>query len=453
MERDLQYEKTQEAQLARDLILHTHYNLFLTGRAGTGKTTFVQELCRELRKSYVIVAPTGIAALNANGVTLHSLFQLPRDPYIPAKDFAEPNKQLRKISKKEKIKLLENLDLIIVDEVSMVRADLLQALNDRLCQVKKTNTPFAGVQLLLIGDLYQLPPVTSSDWALIAPYYRTPFFFSSPAFKKSEFYFLELQKIYRQSDLEFINILESIRTGANALPEHLAQLNQRVAPAQDTIPQGQIILTALRRQSAYYNQQCLDALESEEYVYEAATTGTYDEKDAPTESKLALKVGAQVMFVRNETEENRYTNGELGIVTSLEENEIRIAKLEGGMPITLKRIRWEKLEYRFDEKKQELVKKVVGTFTQYPIRLAWAITIHKSQGLTFENVRIDTTRIFTSGQLYVALSRCRTLEGIALSDPIPLSAIRIENTIQLFLDYCRTHMKKPEKLPPTHFFL
>ena len=440
--------KNSEIELARNLILHTRNNLFLTGRAGTGKTTFLHALCQELRKPYLIVAPTGIAALNAQGTTLHSQFNLPLDPYIPASDYTGSNPLLKRIAQKEKVAIIKQVELIIIDEVSMVRADTLQALSDRLCEIRRTIAPFAGVQLLLIGDLYQLPPVTTEEWTMMEQYYRTPFFFSSPAFKKTPFYFLELQKIYRQSDVKFIELLETIRTGKGALEAALTQLNERVVTesSEQGLQEGQIILTALRKQSADYNERCLRALSSKEYHYAASIDGYYNEKDAPTDLDLVLKEGAQVMFVRNESEERAYVNGELGRVSKLSDNEIQVTKYSGGMPVTVAKVKWEKYDYRIDPTTRDIKKTVVGTFVQYPLRLAWAITIHKSQGLTFDQVRIDAQRIFAAGQLYVALSRCRTLEGIELTAPIPQNAIRVSDKIDAFIEYCHTRLKNPKEL-------
>lgn len=440
--------KNSEIELARNLILHTRNNLFLTGRAGTGKTTFLRALCQELRKPYLIVAPTGIAALNAQGTTLHSQFNLPLDPYIPASDYTGSNPLLKRIAQKEKVAIIKQVELIIIDEVSMVRADTLQALSDRLCEIRRTIAPFAGVQLLLIGDLYQLPPVTTEEWTMMKQYYRTPFFFSSPAFKKTPFYFLELQKIYRQSDVKFIELLETIRTGKGALAAALTQLNERVVTesSEQGLQEGQIILTALRKQSADYNEKCLRALSTEEYHYAASIEGYYNEKDAPTDLDLVLKVGAQVMFVRSELEERAYVNGELGRVSKLSDNEIQVTKYSGGMPVTIAKVKWEKYDYRINPTTRDIEKTVVGTFVQYPLRLAWAITIHKSQGLTFDQVRIDAQRIFAAGQLYVALSRCRTLEGIELTAPIPQNAIRVSDKIDAFIEYCHTRLKNPREL-------
>lgn len=440
--------KNSEIELARNLILHTRNNLFLTGRAGTGKTTFLHALCQELRKPYLIVAPTGIAALNAQGTTLHSQFNLPLDPYIPASDYTGSNPLLKRIAQKEKVAIIKQVELIIIDEVSMVRADTLQALSDRLCEIRRTIAPFAGVQLLLIGDLYQLPPVTTEEWTMMEQYYRTPFFFSSPAFKKTPFYFLELQKIYRQSDVKFIELLETIRTGKGALAAALTQLNERVVKesSEQGLQEGQIILTALRKQSADYNERCLRALSTEEYHYAASIDGYYNEKDAPTDLDLVLKVGAQVMFVRSELEERAYVNGELGRVSKLSNNEIQVTKYSGGMPVTVAKVKWEKYDYRIDPTTRDIKKTVVGSFVQYPLRLAWAITIHKSQGLTFDQVRIDAQRIFAAGQLYVALSRCRTLEGIELTAPIPQNAIRVSDKIDAFIEYCHTRLKNPKEL-------
>lgn len=436
-----------ESSLALNLVLHTHHNLFLTGRAGTGKTSFLHKLCGKLRKSYVVVAPTGIAALNANGTTLHSQFSLPIDPYVPCVNVLEKNPNLTPITQQEKRVIIKSLQLIIIDEVSMVRADTLQALNDRLCQVRKNNKPFGGVQLLLIGDLYQLPPVAQRDWRVLEQYYKSAFFFSSPAFKQSEFCFIELKKIYRQTDSKFIELLECIRTGRGDLKSALECLNTRAKKLTPIPEKGCIVLTALRKQSNENNERYLQELEGESHTYIAAISGNFPEKDSPTDIELSLKVGAQVMFIRNDSSENcEFVNGEIGTVTYLDDSEIKVQKLSGGLPISVPKIRWDKFEYHIDTLTRQVSRSVAGTFIQYPLILAWSITIHKSQGLTFDKVRIDAARIFASGQLYVAMSRCRSLEGIELTTPIPFDAIRVSTKIEAFIAYCQTHMLDPRTI-------
>lgn len=439
----MNWDDNAEARLAHDLVLHTSSNLFLTGKAGTGKTTFLRNLCQELKKNYVIVAPTGIAALNAEGSTLHSQFQLPIAPYLPARDPQAPNPHLKAMRQEKRI-VIENLRLIIIDEVSMVRADTLQALSDRLCMERQSSLPFAGVQLLLIGDLYQLPPVTDTDWAQLQPEpYRTPYFLSAPALKNTSFYFLELQKIYRQKDQVFINLLQAIRTGKE-LSTALQRLNQRVTDSEIKLEPGEVVLTSLREQSANYNQKCLDEIAEDSFYYYAEVSGEFPEKDVPTDVELELKVGAQVMFVRNDNESGLFVNGELGIVTTLSEREVTVRKMGGGMPITVKAVRWERYSYDINYETRKMEKKVIGRFVQIPLRLAWSITIHKSQGLTFDRVSIHTQGIFASGQLYVALSRCRSLEGIQLNATVPMSAVKVDERIARAIDYCKKNYALPK---------
>lgn len=439
----MNWDDNAEARLAHDLVLHTSSNLFLTGKAGTGKTTFLRGLCQELKKNYVIVAPTGIAALNAEGTTLHSQFQLPLDPYFPATDPQAPNPYLKSMTSEKRL-IIENLRLIIIDEVSMVRADTLQALSDRLCLERQSSLPFAGIQLLLIGDLYQLPPVTDEHWEQLQPEpYRTPYFLSAPALKSTSFYFLELQKIYRQRDEAFIDLLQSIRTGRE-LTTALMHLNQRVTKSEITLEPGEVVLTSLRAQSASYNQKNLDALESKSYHYYAELSGEFSNKDTPTDIDLELKIGAQVMFVRNDNELGLFVNGEIGTITALSESEVTVKKMNGGMPVTVKPSRWERYSYDINYQTRKMEKRVVGRFVQIPLRLAWSITIHKSQGLTFDRVSIHTQGLFASGQLYVALSRCRSLEGIQLNASVPPNAVKVDERIARSLDYCREHYTLPQ---------
>ncbi len=421
-------ETNAQLELARKIIEETDTSLFLTGKAGTGKTTFLKRLRRDSPKRMVVLAPTGIAALNAGGVTLHSFFQLPFAPHIPGAPAAE---QRFKVNERKQ-KLIRSLELIVIDEISMVRADLLDAVDDALRRIRRNRDPFGGVQMLLIGDLQQLAPVAKdAEWALLAPHYASPYFFDSRALRQTDYVTLELTTVYRQSDSRFLSLLNKVRCGA-ADTETLAALNSRYIPAF-TPPkeEGYIRLVTHNWQADGVNRRELGLLPGASRRYTAKVTGNFPESSYPAEKEIELKVGAQVMFVKNDTNK-RYVNGMLATVTSLSPDGIRVRTNEGGESIDVAQDRWENTRYTLDAQTGEIKEQVEGAFIQYPVKLAWAITVHKSQGLTFDRVMIDASAAFAHGQTYVALSRCRTLEGIVLTSPIPPSAVIADKRVEQF---------------------
>ena len=419
-------------KLAESYISQTGISVFLTGRAGTGKTTFLKYIVENTPKRCVVLAPTGVAAINAGGVTIHSFFQLPLCPYLPQVkeliteyQLPEARRQLRK----EKVKIIKTLDLLIIDEVSMVRADLLDAVDNVMRRYRRNNKPFGGVQLLMIGDAHQLPPVvTEQDEPWLKKVYRSPFFFHSKVMQQLKYVTIELQTVYRQSDTSFLNILNSIRGGVmdNATYRMLnSRLDPRFNPDDSIAVSGRrwIRLTTHNRQADSINQQKMEALETRLYTFYAGIEGNFPENTLPAEKVLQLKEGAQVMFLRNDSREGRYYNGKIATVTSIDYDDGITVTDENGDEINVPIEKWENIRYEIDKDTKEIVPKVEGTFSQYPLRAAWAVTIHKSQGLTFDNVIIDAASAFSFGQVYVALSRCRTLEGIVLSSPISQSCL------------------------------
>ena len=420
-----------EVARARAIIAYTDTNLFLTGRAGTGKTTFLRKLRAELPKRMVVLAPTGIAAINAQGVTIHSFFQLPFSPFIPTADYSRNQKGYA--MSKQKLKLIRSLDLLVIDEISMVRADLLDAVDAALRRYRRDTRPFGGLQLLLIGDLQQLAPVVKEEeWELLSQYYDTPFFFSSRALAQTNYATIELQHVYRQSDSRFLNLLNAVREGT-VTADVLQALNSRcvphVLPEQE---QGRIRLVTHNWQAQSINQRQLEALAEKEFTYAARVEGKFPELSYPTEATLHLKLGAQVMFVKNDPNK-RFFNGMIGRVTAIDEKSFVVTPNEKpNERIPVEREEWTNTRYALDEATGAINEVVDGKFIQYPVKLAWAITIHKSQGLTFDRVMIDASGAFAHGQTYVALSRCRTLEGIILSSPIPASAIIADKNIDEF---------------------
>ncbi|MBC8151490.1 MAG: helix-turn-helix domain-containing protein [Bacteroidetes bacterium] len=417
----------EKLDLAHNFVLHTNRHVFLTGKAGTGKTTFLHQIKQLSAKRLAVVAPTGVAAINAGGVTIHSLFQLPFGPLVPGATGQEGRRFTR-----EKINLLRTLDLLVIDEISMVRADVLDGIDEVLRRYRNRPEPFGGVQLLLIGDMQQLPPVIrDDDWTLLRPHYDTGYFFGSKALRQSPYVAIELTHIYRQSDARFIDILNGIRE-KTITREQLADLNQRYVP--DFAPddnEGYITLTTHNNTAQAINIRKLETLAAPLHTFTATVENDFPTQAYPTEAELALKVGAQVMFIKNDISPDKlFYNGKIGRITSIDEDVIYVKS--GYETIAVDRLIWENIRYTIDPTTKEIKGEVIGQFTQYPLRLAWAITIHKSQGLTFEKAIIDASAAFAHGQVYVALSRCKTLEGLVLRTPIPSHSIKTEQTLEDF---------------------
>lgn len=436
--------ENQQKELARKIIETTDTNLFLTGRAGTGKTTFLRQLRDESPKRMVVLAPTGIAAINAQGSTIHSFFQLSFGPYVPGVKVQE---QRNYRMNKDKIKLIQSLDLLVIDEISMVRADLLDAVDDALRRYRHNTCPFGGVQLLLIGDLQQLTPVVKEEeWTLLSAYYDTPYFFSSQALRQTDYVTVELEKIYRQSDTHFLTLLNNVRE-AKATDQTLSELNKRYLPNfAPRKEEGYIRLVTHNWQAQQVNSHELEQLPSPTFTYEAKIAGRFSDQAYPTDPILTLKQGAQVMFVKNDTNKN-YFNGMIGEVVEINDHGFSVRpNTAPDKIIYVQPEEWQNTRYALDPQTKEIKEEVEGTFTQYPIKLAWAITIHKSQGLTFERVMIDASGAFAHGQTYVALSRCKTLEGIILTTPIPPSAIITDEALNAFTAEMQRRTVSPERL-------
>ncbi|WP_420150067.1 helix-turn-helix domain-containing protein [Spirosoma sp.] len=419
----------EKLNLAHNFVLHTNRNIFLTGKAGTGKTTFLQQVKQLSAKRLAVVAPTGVAAINAGGVTIHSLFQLPFGPLVPGSTQREGRKFNR-----EKINLLRTLDLLVIDEISMVRADILDGIDEILRRYRHSSQPFGGVQLLLIGDMQQLPPVIKDeDWELLKPYYETGYFFSSNALRQTPYVSIELTHIYRQSDERFISLLNGIRE-KTITPAQLADLNQRYVP--DFAPddaEGYITLSTHTTTAQQINITKLKALKTPLATFEAVIEGDFPAHAYPTEVSLDLKVGAQVMFVKNDISRDKlYYNGKIGRITSMDDDVIYVTSQSNGDEISVYPAAWTNIRYSIDPTTKEIKSEAIGTFTQFPLKLAWAITIHKSQGLTFEKAIIDASAAFAHGQVYVALSRCKTLDGLVLRAPIPPRSIKTELELEDF---------------------
>jgi hypothetical protein len=422
-------------RLAADYINTTNEHIYLTGKAGTGKTTFLKYIRENCHKKLAVAAPTGVAAINAGGVTLHSLFQLPLGGFLPVpnplhneyNDFFDRKSLLKHLRlNRSKRQLLQELELLIIDEVSMLRADLLDAIDTVLKSVRrKGQLNFGGVQVLFIGDLFQLPPVIKNhEWQELSKYYKSPTFFNAQALQSAPPIYLELKKIYRQSDERFIQLLNDIRNNLIS-PENLEFINQFYKPNFKPQKDGEYItLTTHNQKADVINNQHLTNLSGREYVYPALVSGDFNESNVMAESNLRLKEEAQVMFVRNDKEEKaRYYNGKIGIIKSILKNEIKVRFPDTGLELTVERETWENKRYKLNLETQELEEDVKGTFTQYPIRLAWAITIHKSQGLTFEKAIIDAGESFAPGQVYVALSRLTSLDGLILYSKLSSESI------------------------------
>ena len=419
------------------LITHTRQSVFLTGKAGTGKSTFLKYICNHTKKKYVVLAPTGIAAINAGGVTLHSFFKLPFRPMLPDDpDLSLSHGRIFEFFKypKEKRKIIAEVDLIIIDEISMVRADIIDCV-DRILRVYSGNMrlPFGGKQLLFVGDVFQLEPVVPSDQKeILSLFYASPFFFSARVFKDINLVPIELQKVYRQTDSVFINILDRIRNNA-ARKQELDTLNGRYFPSFEPQNEDMYITLATRRdQVDFINEKKLAELPGEEYVSVGKIEGDFPESSLPTQLNLSIKEQAQVIFIDNDYE-RRWVNGTIGMVSGIDENGNVYVLLESGVEHLVEPTSWRNYKYKYNEKEKRIEEEIVGTFEQLPIRLAWAITVHKSQGLTFSRVVVDLTGgVFAGGQTYVALSRCTSLEGLVLKSKISSRDIFIRKEIVEF---------------------
>ena len=437
-------ELNKELRTAWDFVENTGRSIFLTGKAGTGKTTFLKTIVEKSRKRPIVVAPTGVAAINAGGVTIHSFFQLPFSPYVPG----------AKVESKfdfgrEKRKIIASIDLLIIDEISMVRADLLDAIDNVLRRFRDHYQPFGGVQLLMIGDLAQLTPVvTPEDEQVLKSYYDTPYFFGSKALGQIDYVTIQLEHVYRQQDTSFIEILNQIRDG-HPSQGVLDKLNARQASPNRGRLEGAIRLTTHNQLANFYNESELQKLPGRSFQYRAEVKGTFPDYSYPTAETLVLKQGAQVMFVKNDpTSEHRYYNGRIGRIHEIGENRLTVYCEGDAETIEVEPLEWENTRYTLNEKTREIEAEVQGTFKQLPLRLAWAITIHKSQGLTFDRAIIDANQSFAPGQVYVALSRCRTLESLTLVSPLTARAIINDERVDNYIAQQETEAQRSiEQLP------
>ena len=443
----------QKLEFVEELVLYTDSHIFLTGRAGTGKTTFLRNLKNKTYKRMVVVAPTGVAAINAGGQTIHSFFQLPFGPQIPqdapkaTDDQGSMNadakasvktlaSQYQKLSK-TKLNIMRSLDLLVIDEISMVRADVLDAIDAVLRRARRSAKPFGGVQLLMIGDVHQLAPVAKpEEWEMLSPYYQSVYFFGSHVLQKTPFLCVELDHIYRQHDADFIALLNKVRDNRMDA-ECVKMLNQRYQP--NFVPHdndGYITLTTHNYQADEINESKLASLPSKSLIFKAEIKGIYPENTYPTKEILELKIGAQVMFVKNDpSPEKAFFNGKIGRVVGFDETTDTIAVRCDDEVISVSKLTWQNMEYSINAENQNIEEKEIGSFTQIPLRLAWAVTIHKSQGLTFDKLIIDAAQAFAHGQVYVALSRCTSLDGLLLKTRIPSNALVKDNSVDQFVEH------------------
>lgn len=427
----MEFTSLTPAEIASKYVNHTNRHIFLTGKAGTGKTTFLREITRKTYKNTVVAAPTGIAAINAGGVTLHSLFQLPFGAFIPQPVTIQENTAFnintprslisRQQVNSHKRKLINEIELLIIDEVSMLRSDLLDAIDTVLRHIRRQrDIPFGGVQILFIGDMLQLPPVVKKpEWEVLCQFYQSPYFFDAHALKEHSPIFVELDKVYRQSDNQFIELLNRLRQ--NKIEEEDRRLLNRFFDEsfQPDPDDGYIYITTHNIKANKKNQYELDRLSGDSYFYSAHISGDFEEHAYPHQETLELKEGAQVMFIKNDpTGQQRFFNGKIGKVSYLDKDTIQVL-CNDGEEVEVERYEWENKRYTLNKKNNEIEEKSIGTFSQFPLRLAWAITVHKSQGLTFERAILDLSNSFSPGQIYVALSRLTSLKGLVLTSPLP----------------------------------
>ncbi|URM37855.1 helix-turn-helix domain-containing protein [Flavobacterium anhuiense] len=452
---------SEAAAYTLQFINQTQKSIFLTGKAGTGKTTLLREIIATTHKNTVVVAPTGIAALNAGGVTIHSMFQLPFSAFIPSYEASaqftetvkfENKESLRRHFKMNNVKrnVIKNMELLVIDEVSMLRADLLDAVDFMMQTVRRNTHPFGGVQVLFIGDLLQLPPVIrDEEWRTLKNYYRGKFFFHSHVLQTYPPIYIELSKIYRQTDDAFISVLNNLRNN-QITPEDIAILNQYVKPDFDFKEnKGYITLTTHNAKADSINLQSINDLDGKEYIYTPFVVGDFPEKIFPVEEELKLKVGAQIMFVKNDLSfEKRYFNGKMGVIKSLSEEEIFVHFPEENMTLEVEKYEWKNIRYKVNEQTKDIEEEVLGTFAHYPIKLAWAITVHKSQGLTFDKAALDVSQVFLPGQAYVALSRLRSLNGLILLSPMQMNGISNDQDV---MDYALNRATEQDLKNSLHF--
>ena len=422
--------QNRELDIARFIVEKTDSNIFLTGKAGTGKTTFLKDVKKYTKKNHIVLAPTGVAAVNAGAMTIHSFFQFGFGPYVKGISEPEGNYMMRR----EKRELIKSLELIIIDEISMVRADVLDHINDELQRIRRNSEPFGGVQLLMIGDLQQLPPITpDNELKILKPHYDSMYFFDSKSLHNSDYYCIELKSVYRQTDQRFIDILNRVRTG-DVTHSDLDELNSHhVADFRPAQGDNYIQLVTHNRMADAINQREMAALSADTFMFDAKVTGTFPEDAFPTSRQLEIKKGAQVMFVKNDPDK-RFINGMLGEVEEVSDDSIRVRLSGKDNIVKVEPTAWENIRYHMNEETHKIESTKIGSFMQYPIKPAWAITIHKSQGLTFDKAVIDAHEAFSPGQAYVALSRCRSLDGMVLSEKLTQRAIITDSIVDEYMN-------------------
>ena len=422
--------QNRELDIARFIVEKTDSNIFLTGKAGTGKTTFLKDVKKYTKKNHIVLAPTGVAAVNAGAMTIHSFFQFGFGPYVKGISEPEGNYMMRR----EKRELIKSLELIIIDEISMVRADVLDHINDELQRIRRNSEPFGGVQLLMIGDLQQLPPITpDNELEILKPHYDSMYFFDSKSLRNSDYYCIELKSVYRQTDQRFIDILNRVRTG-DVTHSDLDELNSHhVADFRPAQGDNYIQLVTHNRMADAISQREMAALSADTFMFDAKVTGTFPEDAFPTSRQLEIKKGAQVMFVKNDPDK-RFINGMLGEVEEVSDDSIRVRLSGKDNIVKVEPTAWENIRYHMNEETHQIESTKIGSFMQYPIKPAWAITIHKSQGLTFDKAVIDAHEAFSPGQAYVALSRCRSLDGMVLSEKLSQRAIITDSIVDEYMN-------------------